>query len=162
MQEVRGRLDGRSSSTPDESRSPRVELLRLTVVTARERIHSGEGERIEPTGPGRPHVSDRRIHHPPCRVPVPKGQWCVVIDRRRPPEETARLARSARAEGQHTESALDAGDGEVTETSDLDHVQIGLALYACPGAASARRATHSDSAQRITDAYRLECPPAPG
>ena len=56
----------------------------------------------------------------------------------------------------HAESALDAGDGEVTETSDLDHIRIGLALCACPGAASATRATRSDSAQRLTDAD-LEC-----
>ena len=103
MQEVRGGLDGRSSSTPDESRSPRVELLRLTVVTARERIHSGEGERLEPTGPGPPHVLDRRIYRPHRRVTVPASRWCVVIHRSSPPEETARIARLARAEGQHTE-----------------------------------------------------------
>ena len=73
--------------------------------------------RIYPAGLGRPHVSDGHIHQPPRGEPVPKSPWCVVIHRRSPPEETARIVRSARAERQHTERAPDAGDGEVTETS---------------------------------------------
>ena len=143
MQEAHDYLD----ECTEESRSLRVQLLRLFL-----RARECTPERLEQAGPGHPHVSNRHIHRPPRLRPVPKCRSCVVIHRRSPPEETARIARSARVEGQHTESALDAGDGEVKETSHLDHVQIGPALYACPGAASARRATISD---RCSDKPRM-------
>ena len=55
--------------------------------------------RTEPAGPGRPHVSNRRIHRPPSRGPVPKGRWCVVIHRRSPPEKTARDSTFRKSRG---------------------------------------------------------------
>ena len=94
-------------------RVPKSESSAPEVVTARERIHSGEREEENPQVLV---VHMSRIDASIDLLIVPKGHWCVVVHRRSLPDETARIARSARAEGRHTEKELDAGDGDLTET----------------------------------------------